>query len=438
MKLAAIPAWLAIAVYVLLALASDATAAPLLKQTKTGGSLIDDAQLVPELPPQNAVGSASVNSSFSINSSLYVNGISSGCCDEGEGDGRGPLTNDNGTNHKILLHSGQEVLTEVDLVVPGRDPGSTLVFQRRHTTRRDNPDSVLGPAWAFSLHQSVKPHPGAGTAGLPTGSLLLEGFGRSDALVYKGISADGLSHRYEGGSGRFLTGLYRPGNPSAVPPIPSVLELWLKGGAMQLFEGVMEVSSGSTFLGVEGYMSGTVSPAGNRIQFTLNGAGHVAQVVDSFGRIFELVYDSTPRLKTIRELTGTLGGATPSVRLAVDYAYQGGTGNLAEVKLPNVTPAAVTSVTPFSGRPTITYEYVAPLQYTGQPWLDNALVSATYPNQNVGPTPGPTRLEWIYCDSSDPTCEGFVLQHKVGAASYAYQYSAGSELLAARGILVGI
>jgi RHS repeat-associated protein len=435
MKLTALPAFVGSLLLAAVGAAPTTNAVPLPTQGGNGGgqqvgggTLTTSANLVQQMPPQNPPG---VTPSYD---SMYINGVASGCCDEGEGDGRGALTNDNGTSHKVLLHSGQEVLTEVDLVVPGRDPGSALVFQRRHTTRRDNPDSVLGPAWAFSLHQSVAPHPAAGTPEIPTGSLLLEGFGRSDVLLYKGLAADGVSHCYEGDSGRFLTGLYKLGDPNATPAIPPSLELWLKGGAVQMFAGVVEHYSGGVFQGVEGGMTGTRSPAGNEIQFTLNGSGHITQIVDSFGRIFELEYDLTPRLTKIKELTGTLGGATPSIRLAVDFEYYGGSGNLSTVKLPNVTPGAVSTGTPFSGRPTKTYAYVAPGQFPQptQTWLQNALVSATYPNQNVGTTPGAARLEWTYW-VGNPLCEGFVATHKVGTASFNYDYSEGVELLASTG-----
>lgn len=84
-------------------------------------------------------------------------GIASGCAPSGSPAARATLSKDNGTSHRILPHSGQEMLTEVDLFIPGRDPAVDLVIQRRHLSRVNQPRSAFGPAWSFNYQQIVQP-----------------------------------------------------------------------------------------------------------------------------------------------------------------------------------------------------------------------------------------------------------------------------------------
>ena len=92
-------------------------------------------------------------------------GVSSDC-EEEEQNSNAKTVIEHGMSDRVLLHSGQEVRTETDLFVEGRDHGVDLVLRRRHTSRRleygtdrldpegsvasRTPDSPFGPGWAFN------------------------------------------------------------------------------------------------------------------------------------------------------------------------------------------------------------------------------------------------------------------------------------------------
>lgn len=428
-------------------LLSAATACPVASAQDNNATmhLPDRADLVEEVPALNAAGLPGTLCMTRTDGGgdagdgwgyfFSLRGFLPGCCDEEEGDGQASTSKANGSEARILFHSGQEVLTESDLLLPGRDPGSTLAILRRHTTRRDVPGSVLGRAWEFSLHQYVDPDPAL------NGDLVVTGFGRTEPYeltTTSPVQTPNAEIRYEGGMGNFSTAVWR--QTGAADPqglVPGELEIWFRGGTTQVFTASAELATigGSQIdvtKGLTGMWSKLISPAGNEVTFTmepnpLDSRSRVKTIVDSFGREISFRYiQSGVHAGYLEGFDEVLN--TGAVHLSVDYEYD--RGLLIATELPDVD-RSITASGVFEGRPKTTYSYVGAAGTAAG--VQNALSQVVYPEQvgGSGPTANSPRLAWTYCQDpvAEARCLGFVKTHSVGQHHYSYTYEPTSFLI---------
>ena len=322
-------------------------------------------------------------------------GVPCGCqgADQGTDVEQAPNRIDGGQT--VLPHSGQERFDEVDLVIEGRDPATTLRIMRRHLTRVNQSHSGFGPAWAFNYRHYFTE--------LASGDVQMFSFGRLDSFALK------AAHEWEGGPGRFERLSFDGANTAA---------LRMPGGVELLFH--TETVSGL----LVGHLTAVVSPnTANRITFSYESAAaepdllkrRLLTITESFGRDIEFLYQNPldPKLvTTIRDFSGR------ELRYTYDSA-----GRMTSARSPVVSSTG--GLNDFASGKTRSYEYVQHSDLR----LTNALASVVYPNeQAAGQEP---RLAWTYETDLLSPFFGYVTSHTVGnpsapgdlAAGGVYQYS---------------
>lgn len=429
-------------------LASTLALAALLAPSARAQSLnwIDDYSIKDQIPMFGAPGLGEWTDEDAL-------GVSSGCGTTGGGASSARTSLNHGMSDRVLLHSGQEVRTEVDLFVPGRDHAVDLVIQRRHTTRRleygtnlfdvedadygapglqalsgADPDSPFGPGWAFNYDHSFSS--GNASAGLV---LEMRNFGRTDSFIWvdepgsqKPDDTTGIKKAYYRATGdRIDRGLYLPHLGQFIVSRP--------GGSRLIFAVNID-GSGSDFV-LEGRLTNVISPNGNSIEVRYDDSDpsedflqqDIIEVVDSWGRSYDLEYAD-------KDLTS---GAHPWVTaitydgLRITYGYAEaaltapGRGSLTSVTTPPVTGVAHNSAIygEFLSGKTTSYDYVYSLT---EQRANFCIQSIKAPNEGSA---GDSVLSWTYCDvATNPGCVGWVASHTVGSttsggAGGTYEYS---------------
>jgi RHS repeat-associated protein len=335
-------------------------------------------------------------------------GLGNTCCSDGAGadtnsgdasqasNGFPANANRTGGNHIVLAHSGQEVLDAVDMTIKGRDSATGFLIKRRHVTRKDQANSIFGPAWAFNY---------AHTLTIDTSNTVLIGrFGRQDQFVPVGPDA------WEGSRG--------PYQRLTLEPSSGLFTLRMEHGTVLTF------ASEGTGTSTQGHLTSVTSPNGNQIllEYETRAQQPVLQlrrmlkIVESYGREIDLFYENVafPQVVTrIRDFSGR----------EVLYSYSP-TGQLEAVRSPTVTSTA--GLNDFPGGKVTAYAY----RNHSDPRLANALTEVVYPNENVAGGTTDSRLAWTYYESGE--FFGYVHTHTVGnpdapgnsaaGGDYAYEY----------------
>lgn len=335
---------------------------------------------------------------ISCTTSAEALGVGEGCsnCEYGGSDVGTNLTMDFGTSEGVLLHSGQEVREETDLLLSGRDGHVPFRIMRRHTTRRNIQNSIFGEAWAFNYAHTF-------TQETDDLSLTFDGFGRVDSFEHKGGDI------WEGTRGRFDRAMW-DGVSSLVVRRPSGLEL--------VFDTEGDAALGTLI----GHLTALRSPNGNEIALDYENTGPLLErkiltMTESYGREITFTYGdgihsiNDNRCTKISDFSGR----------EVVYTYDA-SGYLVSVRSPVV--ASTGGVNDFPNGKTTEYEYLR----ATDPRLSHALTAVIYPNEVAAGGIKPARLSWTYEQSVTSVFFGFVKTHSIGNTS------TGSSTLDAGGV----
>jgi RHS repeat-associated protein len=272
------------------------------------------------------------------------------------------------TGSEVFLHSGEEVLTREDLVIPGR-AGMDFRMDRTYRSRLDY-NGPLGHGWTFRYNETLFFEP------------------NGDVTRFTG-----RSH----GSTWTLT----PDGTYAAPPGHFGLLLREPDGTFLLvesdgFQRLYRPEDGRVFCHIDRY--------GNRMLFDYDDRGNLARVIDVFGReiqfVFEPFADGVDRLVRIEDFMGR----------QVRYEYDE-RGDLMAVTTPAVTGTSTGNDFP-EGR-TERYTYSSGF---AQPELNHNILTLTAPEEVANG--GPPRLQWTYgTNPNDPLTLDRVLAETEGGTN---------------------
>ena len=248
------------------------------------------------------------------------------------------------TKNAVLLHSGEERLTRVDLVIPGR--GEThFAFERQYRSQLDF-DGPLGHGWNFTYNEY----------------LLIADNGDVERV-------NGLAHvdrwelqpdgSYQQPTGFFST-LIRESNGTYV--------LRERTGRKHCYRA-------------DGLMFCLEDRHGNRLLFDYDADGHLLRIIDAFGREIDFQFEATAGRKRLCKIRDFLGRE-------VVYTYDQA-GDLVEVRTPVVTGTSTGNDFP-DGR-TERYTYSSGFSDSR---LNHNLLSVTAPEEVANG--GPPRMSWTY------------------------------------------
>ncbi len=191
----------------------------------------------------------------------------------------------------VLLHSGEFVYDDVDMVIPGR--GFDFVFKRTYRSRVLYP-GVMGWGWDHNYNRRLLELPGGDV-------IYFDGTGRRERFTF-------ADNRYTAPAGWFTQ-----------------LKKMVDGSFRHIFaDRTIEYFDGY------GRLTKIRDRNGNRLEFYYSLGGQLAGVLDTMGRMIEFEYfpfDSTDitgksaRLKKITDFSGR----------TVTYTYDDTTGDLKEV-----------------------------------------------------------------------------------------------------------
>ncbi|MEL6613030.1 MAG: hypothetical protein AAFQ53_13105, partial [Bacteroidota bacterium] len=171
--------------------------------------------------------------------------------------------------HRVLLHSGQEVWTEKDLVIKGRDHGVNLELMRRHQSISGARDRTMllddgelyfpmfGPAWSFNYQRYLVTLNDGVADDSDTDIEIYElGFDRVDTFrrIARTPSLGGYTKVWDGVGG-CVDKVIWDGDDLIAP------RLWRSGGLEQRFSEFVDAGNGRRIARLEEL----VSPTGNRI-----------------------------------------------------------------------------------------------------------------------------------------------------------------------------
>ncbi|HLG20591.1 MAG TPA: DUF6531 domain-containing protein, partial [Bdellovibrionota bacterium] len=308
---------------------------------------------------------------------IDIDGLNTG---ESKGDGTCSRIDQNRKGKpSILIHSGQENLDETDLYFSGRDGDTPLAIKRRHLTRRNYPNSIFGPAWAFNYRHTLQRD--------PSGSVIMESFGRVD--VFNPVGTD----VWKNNEGRFELLTFNSGLNQYI--------LRMRHGSRLIFAADPSDPTVPAILVL------IVSRNENTIGFTYESAllepvlfqRKLLTITESYGRNIDFFYedfDYPDGASRIHDFSGR--------EVIYDYNTE---GQLVSVRSPTVTSTG--GLNDFDFGKVTSYTYLN----DPDPRLKNALTSVTFPNQNGG-VGGGSRLEWTYQMNSGAPFFGHVLTHTVG------------------------
>lgn len=333
-------------------------------------------------------------------------------------------TESDGTMSSVVPHSGQVVFDQLDLSVLGLDAATHVEIKRRHTTRRDQPNSIFGPGWAFNYRHYFRQ--------FPSGEVEMFSFGRRDVFAQVSETTNPTTgaletRAWEGLHGRFDRMHYVADD--------ELTTLRLRNGTQLEFHTVNE---GDSYL--EGILTAVVSPNLNRVELEYQPGDilferKLLRIIDAFGRDIDFIYDDANNPNQVTRIIDFDGRE-------LLYTYNpNGNGQLLSVRSPLVQ--STNGLNDFPSGKTVEYSYLLdPVPDTDPqttiPVLAYALTSVTYPNQAGGV--GPPRYSWTYDETGSPldnSFYGFVLTHTVGSqtgdplldagGTYSYEYELLSD-----------
>jgi YD repeat-containing protein len=282
-----------------------------------------------------------------------------------------PDINPNRSGPGIVLGFGQVVYDQTDLVIKGVDAVTDVVIARRHLSRRDQTNSIFGPAWAFNYSHTIQLNPDA-TA--PT--LTVQSFGRSDTFALR----SGSTTVWEGTIGRYETVSY--------DGVANKYNMRMPHGTVLQFTADPVTKAGN--------LTQITSPNGNLLVFAYETAAIQADILkrklltitDSFGRVTTFAYTGQAQVQTITDFSGRV----------VTYVYNPA-GQLTRVTSPAVTgdgPVIGDKKNAFPQGKSYVYQYPTPA--VAGTWKNN-LLAVIFPNQVADATMTP-RFQWQYDFSS--------------------------------------
>lgn len=272
------------------------------------------------------------------------------------------------TGHEVFLHSGEEVLTQLDLMIPGR-AGMDFRMERTYRSRMDY-NGPLGHGWSFRYNEG----------------LFFEANG--DVTRFTGRSHGG-------------TWTLNPDGTYTAPPGYFGVLLRMPDGAFLLVE-----SDGfqRLYRAEDGRMYCHADRFGNRMLFDHDARGNLSRVIDVFGREirfrFQTSGDGVDRLVRVEDFAGRV----------VRYQYDA-RGNLVAVTSPAVTGTSTGNDFP-EGR-TERYTYSSGFAH---PELNHNMLTMTAPEEVAAG--GSPMLVWTYgTDPGNPMTFDRVLTETEGGVN---------------------
>ena len=268
----------------------------------------------------------------------------------------------------VYLHSGEEVFTRTDLVIPGR-AGMDFVMRRTYRSRLTY-DGPLGHGWNFLYNEGL--------------------FFRDNGDV---VRHNGRSH--EG-----IWTLNGDGSYTAPPGYFSILERDDEGAYV-----LTEPDGFQRFYrGEDGRLFCHQDRFGNRMLFDYDPDGNLSRVIDVYAREIRFEFDGSSdnvdRLVMIEDFIGR----------QITYEYDE-RGDLVSVTTPAVTGTSTGN--DFSNGRTESYTYSSGF---GEPLLNHNLLSVTAPEEVFAG--GPPRLQWVYgTDANDDATFDRVLSETEGGTN---------------------
>ena len=296
-----------------------------------------------------------------------------------------------GSGATVNTRSGELIVTEVDLQIPGR--GFDWSFERRYRSGVTY-EGPLGRNWDTDLGRrlvvvtAAMAGEGIGVAGDPlrAGDVLrMDGTVRTD--VYRSVG-DG-TFRAPVGSYTRLTG----------QPDGSYVEADARGSLVRFAPPDAQGVSRMTALS---------DRHGNTMRFEYDAPGRLHRVLDTLGRPITFRYDARDRITAIEDFSGR----------RVTYAYDT-RGNLVSVTSPAVT--GTVHGNDFPDGKTTRYAYSGG---SSDPLLNHNLISVTAPNEVVGSRRPRLRIRYDDQDRVTHFASGGVNDSGVpagGTATYTYR-----------------
>lgn len=267
----------------------------------------------------------------------------------------------------VLLHSGEEIFTAVDLTIPGR-AGMDFVMQRVYRSQFDY-DGPLGFGWTFDYND--------GLFFEPNGDIV-----RINSRSHVGMWTLNANGTYSAPEGYFSL-LERRNDGAFVLTEPD--------GFLRFYR-----SDGRLFCHQDRY--------GNQMLFDYDDFGNLDTVIDVFGREidfqFEEQVDGIFRLAMVEDFIGR----------QIKYEYDA-RGDLIRVTAPEVTGTPNGNDFPLGRTERYTYS-----SGFANPTLNHNLLSATAPNEVA--VNGPPYLTWTYgTNENDPVTLDRVLTETEGGTN---------------------